>query len=107
MLSSSSRNDLGGVGSDPNREYHLRTVEGRPDLDGRFTDIRRLGGAGGDGHFSLLFSARDAMTKRRVALKFFHPDHLQDDYRWGCFIREAQLLEDLAGQPDIIGWVAP
>ncbi len=85
-------------------------VESRPDLDGRFTGMQRIGQNGGGGQFSLLFNAYDRLTHQRVALKFFDPEARgrQDSmYRWACFQREARLLEDLAGQPDIIAWVAP
>ncbi len=82
-------------------------VERRPDVDGRFNHIRRLGSSGGQGNFSLLFSACDATTGARVALKCYNPDGFQDTYRLACFEREARILETLAGQRDIIGWVAP
>jgi serine/threonine protein kinase len=82
-------------------------VEGRPDLDGRFTNLRRLGPSGGGGAFSLVFSALDRLTNRNVAIKVFHPDMRHDAYRWACFNREAQLLERMGGQANIIGFVAP
>ena len=93
--------------NDPNRELLLQWVEGHPGVDGRFTDIRRLGRNGGDGYFSLMFSALDTRSCNRVVLKVFHPDRRTDTYRWESFRREAEILERLAGQPDIIGWVAP
>jgi hypothetical protein len=67
---------------DDQRETLLRTIESRPELRGRFSDIRRLGTCGGDGYFSLIATARDSQSGDRVVLKFFHPDHLRDQYRW-------------------------
>lgn len=92
---------------DPNREFYLRTVEGSGDLGGRFTDIRRIGSTGGGGHFSLMFSALDGETDRRVALKFFHPDRRNDAYRLECFGREASVLEELQDLRRVIPLVAP
>lgn len=92
--------------SDPQREACLRIIEARPELDGRFRDIRRIGTSGGDGTFSLVVSALDVTTSRRVALKFYRPDKLHETYRWECFGREWRILEQLRGQPDVIGLVA-
>lgn len=92
--------------SNANRDFYLRLVEQRPDINSRFTAIKRLGPKGGDGHFSLLFSARDLTTQQVVALKMYNPDEMNPN-RWQSFAREAQILQSLAGQPDIIGLVAP
>lgn len=67
--------------SDPQRETLLRTIESRGALAGRFEDVRRLGVAGGDGHFSLLMIAVDRQSGKAVALKFFHPGHMRNQYR--------------------------
>jgi len=42
-----------------NRDAYLQLVEARGIIDGRFTDIKRIGSNGGHGQFSLVFSARD------------------------------------------------
>lgn len=84
----------------------LRIVESRHDIDGRFTGLRRVDLAGGNGVFSLVFRAKDEASGRDVAIKVFRPDR-NDPYRIACFQREARILETLQGQPDIIGWVAP
>jgi|HubBroStandDraft_6_1064221.scaffolds.fasta_scaffold03482_6 serine/threonine protein kinase len=89
------------------REGCLNIVENRGTIDGRFTNIKRLGRDGGGGCFSLLFSAQDTQTSQEVALKFFRPDKLGESYRWECFQREAAILQELAGQEDIVGWIAP
>jgi len=86
-------------------EGFLQLIEQRIDIDGRFTDIRRLGADGGGGNFSLMFTAYDQQTGRRVAIKVFNPT-MATPYRLACFEREIQVLEQLAGQSDIIGWVA-
>lgn len=90
-----------------NHESLLKIIEGHSTLDGRFTEIRRIGQSGGSGNFSLLFSARDLTTGRRVALKFYHPERRHDSYRAACFEREETILCELNGQHDIIGWVGP
>lgn len=101
-------NALGGVmAKDPSRDAYLQIIENQALVDGRFSRIRRLGPTGGNGCFSLLFSALDNRTNQEVALKFYRPDKLTESYRWESFRREAQILEELGGQPDIIGWVAP
>lgn len=95
---------------DPDREALLQIIERRRDIGGRFTNVRRIGPAGGDGHFSLLLAADDSVSGKRVALKFYNPIKRFDpdaSYRFGCFSREAQILEKLQAEKDVIGWVAP
>jgi serine/threonine protein kinase len=92
------------------REAILRIVERRADLDNRFSSIRRLGPSGGRGHFSVLFRAYDKITHKDVALKFYDPLRTfapDAPYRIGSFQREAKILEELSGEPDIIGWISP
>ena len=93
--------------SDAERETYLCTVESRGVLGGGFEDVRRLGPSGGDGTFSLVFTARDTQTMDRVALKFFHPRHLRDQYRWMCFQRESTVLQLFTGKPDVLQCLAP
>jgi serine/threonine protein kinase len=95
------------VNADRNRNVYLQMVERRPLIDGRFTNIRRLDPTGGNGNFSLIFAALDKRTGQDVALKFYHPNQRTDPYRWACFKREAEVLESLSGQRDIIGFAAP
>jgi len=92
---------------DAERETLLLTIEGQGVLCGRFEDLRRLGTDGGGGCFSLIITARDSTTGDRVALKFFHPRHLRDQYRWQCFQREPTVLRLFAGRPDILQCLAP
>ena len=86
------------------RDEILLLLEQRRDIDGRFANIRRIGN-GSSGAFSALVSADDGQTGIRAAVKVCLPQ--QDRYRSECFDREAQLLEMLRGEPDIIQLVAP
>jgi serine/threonine-protein kinase len=90
-----------------NREAILQLIESRADIEGRFSSIRRLGTAGGDGKFSLVFTAADSGSKKVVALKVYNPERAGETYRVESFRREADLLGRLAGQPDIVRIVAP
>lgn len=94
------------MAANSNRDIYIDLLEQRNLVGGRFRDLKRIGATGGDGGFSIVFSAFDNTTKKRIALKFLDPD-LQDPYRISCFNREAEILGQLAGQRDIIGFVAP
>ncbi len=92
------------------REAIIKIVERRTELDKRFSNIRRLGPSGGQGYFSILFRAYDKITDKDVALKFYDPLRTfapDAPYRIGSFQREAKILEELRGEPDIIGWISP
>jgi serine/threonine protein kinase len=55
-------------------------------------------------------AADDSVTGKRIALKFYNPIKRLDpdaSYRFGCFSREAEILEQLKTEKDIIRWVAP
>lgn len=88
------------------RESLLQLVEAATDIEGRFTHLQRLGASGAGGYFSLLFSAHDGATGKRVAIKVFDLTRM-DSYRLASFEREARLLQHFSGQPDIIAQVAP
>jgi serine/threonine protein kinase len=87
--------------NDPARDGYQGLIEARRDIGGRFTDLRLVG----DGYSSLVFSARDNANDRDVAVKVFRPDRHGDAYRYQCFRRESILLEQLAGTPNILGFV--
>jgi serine/threonine protein kinase len=92
------------------REAIIQIVERRTELDKRFSNIRRLGPLGGHGHFSILFRAYDKISEKDVALKFYDPLRTFEPdapYRIGSFQREAKILEELSGEPNIIGWISP
>ena len=107
--SRSSKIDLASVVAnlDPQRDTLLQTIERRTLIGDRFSDVRRLGTDGGDGHFSLLLTALDRLTGDRVALKFFDPAHSRDQYRWECFQREPRILLKFKGCRDILQCLAP
>jgi serine/threonine protein kinase len=90
----------------PQRESLLQLVEAHGELDGRFSEIRRMGPDGGAGYFSLVFTAFDSITRNRVALKFFNPEFEGDMYRRLSFDREIQLLSELQGRDDVVQLVS-
>jgi len=107
MPSNFYENGLVSVLSDPgSRASLVEIIEGRHDIDDRFVNIKRIGTLGGHGYFSLLFSATDTSTGKRVALKVLDPE-CRDTYRIDSFEREEKILQTLSGEPDIIEWVAP
>lgn len=85
--------------ADPN-EQHIRLIESLPIVNGRYTNLNRIGVHAGDGTFSYVFRADDSETKGQVCIKVHKP--ASDEYRTACFVREAQLLEELNGQGDIL-----
>lgn len=92
---------------DPARNALLQLVEARPDIAGRYTNLKRIGSDGGDGSFSFVFQATDVQTKQTVAIKVFRPDQLTDIYRYQSFCREAILLEQLAVSSNVLKWLGP
>ena len=90
---------------DPARDGYLQLIEARPDIGGRYANPRRVGANGGDGHFSLVFSATDVQTGRTVAVKVFRHDRLMDTYRFQSFCREEILLQELVGSPHVLEWL--
>lgn len=104
---SSGNGSVKPVSADPNRNVYLEIIERHSPLEGRFENVKRLDPTGGNGNFSLIFTALDRQTGNDVALKFYHPNQRHDAYRWECFKREAEVLESLSGQRDIINFAAP
>lgn len=98
---------------DPNEkqlvEAYLQMVEGKGLLHDRFSNVKRIDPRGGGGHFSLVFTADDALNGEKVVLKFFRPDRYTpgDAYRWNSFERESKLLDELCGARDIIRLIMP
>ena len=90
------------------RDAHLRLVEARGTLEGRFSRIRRIDPNGGGGNFSLVFFVEDNATGAEVVLKVFNPARRtpQEAYRWESFERESRILQRLVGQKDIIQLVS-
>jgi serine/threonine protein kinase len=96
---------------DPQREALLKIVEQSPQLSATFDRVQRIGMCGGDGVFSLVFTAIEKSSGQQRALKFFHPllrtPAPMNVYRWNSFQREVTLLNELAGQNDIINCPSP
>ena len=88
------------------RDRLIGLLEGRNKVGNRFTKLQRLGDGGAAGTFSALLTALDDTTGERVALKFLLPS-FADSYRDDSFGREAALLADLHGKPDIIQLACP
>src|SRR5713226_10348596 len=84
---------------DPARDGFLRLIEAKANIGGRYVGLKRVGTNGGEGHFSLVFSATDRQTGRTVAIKVFRPDRLIETYRFQCFFFLSG--SDFAGA---IGW---
>jgi serine/threonine protein kinase len=87
--------------ADPNRDGYIHLIEARSEIDGRYSGLKFKG----DGHFSLVFSCTDRTSGRKVAVKVFRPDRMTERYRFDCFCREAIILEELQGSPNILEWV--
>ena len=85
----------------PNNQLLVDELSKLPVLDGRFEDIRLVNYDSlinvKRGCFSLVFCARDRLTGKQVALKFFdlHPDWVHEKYRLASFDREHTILEAL------------
>ncbi len=85
-------------------EKLLQIIEAQGVISDRYSDPKRITEKAGDGHFSLVFKAKDGRTikKREVVLKFLNPDFMRDEYYTKCFHREVKLLKDLRGQRNIL-----
>jgi serine/threonine protein kinase len=93
-------------GGSTTKDGLLSLVEAQHKVQDRYADIKRLGGHGGHGNFSLIFTATDTETGETVVLKVFHPFE-REQYRWESFKRESAVLELLKGKEGIIGLVSP
>ncbi len=85
------------------KELWIRIIEKQECLEDKFYNIKRIDPQAGNGNFSLVFTAKDKNSKGHtpVALKFLNPLET-DHYRQQSFHREAQLLEKLTGQDNIL-----
>lgn len=85
------------------KESYIKLIESQSIICNRYVDIRRINENAGDGCFSLVFNARDTLNKEEeVALKFYDPSLIGDSYRLKCFHREAEILQDLRDQKNIL-----
>ena len=85
-----------------NDEGYLQLMESQNIINDQYSNIDRIDPNGGDGCFSLVFTAYDHSTKEEVILKFFHPKHLSNKDRLDRFYREGKILEILRGEPNIL-----
>jgi serine/threonine protein kinase len=83
------------------RESLLQLLEALSDLDGQYTQQRRVNPIGGGGNFSVILSARESITARHVAIKIMDP-YCKDPYRLACFQREEYVLRSLRGEEGIL-----
>src|SRR5690348_3070989 len=88
------------------KESLLALIEAQHELQSRFVDIQRIDKHGGGGFFSLIFTATDKTTGKRVVLKVFNP-FTNEPYRSESFKREAEILGKLNGREGIIGLISP
>ena len=92
-----------------NKEIWLRIIESEKVIDDRFFDIKRIDPNGGSGQFSLVFLAKDKMSKRNkeVVLKFYNPNRMsaEDKYFYDAFFREGEILNSLRGKRNILPFI--
>lgn len=82
----------------PTSQLLVDTLEGLPSLEGRYANLKVVNWSttsGKRGFFSLVFRADDTVEGRPVALKFFDPAQLMDQYRLAAFQRECSILQGL------------
>ena len=86
------------------RESWIELIESQQVICDRYYDIRRIDPIAGDGSFSLVFKAKDRLQKknRETVLKFYNPLLYGEQYRYQSFHREANILQDLRGQRNIL-----
>jgi serine/threonine protein kinase len=97
---------MNGGGNANGKDGLLSLVEAQQSIQDRYTDIKRLGGHGGHGNFSLVFTATDKQNGKTIVLKVFHPFE-REPYRWESFKRESAILEFLKGAEGIIELISP
>lgn len=87
------------------RKQYLSLIENEKVIGGRFTKARRIEEKGGNGNFSLVLTADDLETGKKVALKFFDPYEQASSDRLERFDREEKMLKLLANEPLVINAV--
>jgi len=79
----------------------IKYVEALGLLEGRFKDLKNENAIPGTvkrGCCSLLFSAIDIIEEKKVAIKFFDPDLLSEDYWIEAFNREPEILRTITAK---------
>lgn len=91
---------------DQDRQTYIQIVESENLLNNRYKYIKRMDDNGGNGYFSLMFTAKDLKTGgNNVALKFFDPSKFSDSDRLRRFEREAEMLLELKDERMVINCV--
>jgi serine/threonine protein kinase len=80
------------------RDLVIRYISGLDTLDGRYRNLSPISPIGGNGTFSIVFSATDENLGIPVILKFFDPGYDADHSRREYFKREAEALLHLNDQ---------
>jgi len=87
------------------RQDLLKIIERESIINGRFENIKRLNKNGGDGAFSLIFTADDTILEEKIILKFFDPYQYTASGRFERFKRESKLLALLYNEDYVINCV--
>lgn len=90
------------VRTSDNRNAFLDIIESQQKINQRFSSIKRIDSNGGNGTFSLVFSAWDEIKKEEAILKFFNPAYNNNIDRLKRFHREGEVLVRLKGRPNIV-----
>lgn len=80
-------------------------IEGLEQIAGRYHNLTALGGDGGKGCFSIVFSGLDQTTGKPVILKCYDPLKYSDTERVKRFEREAEVLKMLRGVRGIVQYI--
>lgn len=87
------------------RLQYIKIIESEKIIIKRFSDIKRFGKSGGNGNFSIMFTAKDQVTGSNVALKFYDPAKMDNTDRYERFKREAEMLSFFEDEPMVLNCV--
>jgi serine/threonine protein kinase len=75
----------------------INYLESLESIDNRYSNIECVNATGKEkkGFFSFIFKAFDVLEEEYVAIKFFDPNHISDQYRLASFDRESEILKSL------------
>lgn len=90
------------ISNSDNTDVYLKIIESQGRINDRFSHIQRIDNNGGNGVFSLVFTAFDEFNNEWVVLKFYHPSHNTNEDRHNRFRREGDILIKLKGNPNIV-----
>jgi serine/threonine protein kinase len=84
------------------RIQNIKIIESETIIIDRFSNIKRLGKNGGNGNFSIMFTAKDQQTGDNVALKFYDPAKMDNADRYKRFERETDMLLFFKDEPMVL-----